>query len=175
MAGSRTITQLREESNQAALEDSWWVNIDGETQDQRYSLNDLESLQKQYAGSDMMVLHVSESALDDPSWIRVIMEFPKPSQILEQIRAHLEGMESRIDRIEDQQRDSVAGLQALFDVIKNVEDARKQEESLRERETYLAESEEILVQKIHRMEEERAELDQMRSDLEKITAMNIAI
>ncbi|MBK1856880.1 hypothetical protein [Cerasicoccus arenae] len=50
-------------------EDSWWVAIDGEVQDNLASLPDVSKVKEQNAASQISVLHISNADDEDAEWI----------------------------------------------------------------------------------------------------------
>lgn len=50
-------------------EDSWWVAIDGEVQDNLASLPDVSKVKEQHPSSQISVLHISNADDEDAEWI----------------------------------------------------------------------------------------------------------
>ncbi|WP_309400893.1 hypothetical protein [Cerasicoccus maritimus] len=50
-------------------EDSWWVAVDGEVQDNLASLPDVSKVKEQYPASQISVLHISNADDEDAEWI----------------------------------------------------------------------------------------------------------
>lgn len=50
-------------------EDSWWVAVDGEVQDNLASLPDVSKVKEQFPASQISVLHISNADDEDAEWI----------------------------------------------------------------------------------------------------------
>ncbi|MGE9295829.1 MAG: hypothetical protein ACQKBV_06040 [Puniceicoccales bacterium] len=64
-----TLKELQQWMLKHDEEDSWWVAIDGEVQDNLVSLPDVSKVKEQNAAAQVSVLHISNAEDEDAEWI----------------------------------------------------------------------------------------------------------
>jgi chromosome segregation ATPase len=74
-----TLNELQRWILKTGEEDSWWVAVDGEVQDNVSALPDISKLKQQKTDQQISILHVSRSNDEKAEWI--IFEAPKPRQV----------------------------------------------------------------------------------------------
>lgn len=143
--------------------DEWWLAIDGKIMDNTVPSHEVKRICEELPRSRIHVMHVINEDSEDASWMEVQAksaprEEGSEATALAEANGRIDNLEAKVELLQHT-------LDAMIDMLRELDSFEDLRKLLDERSDFIHQSEEALIAQTMAFEERNAELEQKREDM----------